>query len=123
MLRYPSLTISGFLGGDAEVKTLDSGKRLARFSLAMTAREKVDGRYENGMTMWIDCTAWDYLIPQVEGLKRGDLVCLIGDISPKQFSTKAGAHKQALDMTVRSFIGKLDRDSGRKADADEDPFA
>jgi single-strand DNA-binding protein len=123
MLRQPSMTIAGFLGSDAEVKTLDSGKRLARLSLGMTAREKVNGEWEDGATMWIECTAWDYLVPQVEKLKKGDLVCLIGDISPREFKSRTGENKQSLSMTVRSFIGKIERSPSRKADADEDPFA
>ena len=56
-----NLTITGFLGSDAEIKTTQSGKEFTRLSVGHTPRRKVNGEWVDGETMWLDVTVWEAL--------------------------------------------------------------
>jgi single-strand DNA-binding protein len=55
------LTITGFLGSDAEVKTTQAGKEFTRLSIGHTPRRKVNGEWVDGETLWLDVTVWEAL--------------------------------------------------------------
>lgn len=83
--------LTGNLGKDPEIKSLEKGAKLAKFSLATRdsytnrAGEKVDD------TQWHNITCWGKLAEQVEAeLKKGSFVTVEGRISTKQYTDKNG---------------------------------
>ena len=76
---------------DPEIKSLEKGAKLAKFSLATRdsytnrAGEKVDD------TQWHNITCWGKIAEQVEAeLKKGSFVTVEGRISTKQYTDKSG---------------------------------
>lgn len=55
------ITITGFLGSDAENKTTQAGKEFTKLSIGHTPRRKVNGEWVDGETMWLDVTVWEAL--------------------------------------------------------------
>jgi len=74
----------GTLGKDAEVKTLESGKTVINFSIAVN-----EGYGENKSTMWIDCAKWGEKTTVAQFLKKGSKVAVSGNVGLRKWETGA----------------------------------
>lgn len=98
----------GNLGKDPELKTLESGKQVARFTIATS--EKYNG---NETTEWHNCEAWGPTADLVaKYLTKGTGVYVEGKIRTRQYQDKDGATKYATDIVVFNLVflpgGKAD---------------
>jgi single-strand DNA-binding protein len=76
-----SVNLIGRLGGDPEVRSTDSGKKVANFSLATD-----DGWGTNKKTSWHKIVCWgDQCGPIETYLKKGSLVGLHGRIEYRSY--------------------------------------
>lgn len=110
----------GNLGQDPEVKELESGKKLAKFSLATSESYKnKDGEYVTD-TQWHSIIAWDNLAQIVEKyLHKGKQIALVGKLTHRQYDDKEGVRRYVTEI-VASDLMML----GKKESAVEDelPF-
>jgi single-strand DNA-binding protein len=81
------LTISGYLGAEPEMKFTQSGKAFAFFSIAFSAREKADGKWDFTPALWFRIKCWERLAEAVceAGLQRGDLLTVTGALSTREY--------------------------------------
>lgn len=66
--------LTGRLGKDAEVKTLEGGKKVMNYSVAVEI-----GYGENKSTLWVDCAQWSEKTGVAEYLKKGTQVAVTGE--------------------------------------------
>lgn len=100
-----SVRLRGFLGADVKVATLESGRQVAEFSVAVSVRRKNGDTWEDVRTDWANCSAWGNLIPSVAGLVKGTLVEVEGRLTPRAYLSKEGEAKAETRVTVdRVFI-------------------
>jgi single-strand DNA-binding protein len=103
-----SIHLSGRIGGDAEIRTLQSGKPVASFSVATSTSWKDK---DNGE--WQEKTEWHKIVCYQEGLVgviekhavKGRLVTLHGKLTYRTYHKEG----EATDRTVAEII--LDRNS------------
>jgi len=93
-------TATGNLGGDAEVRYTKSGTAVAQFSLPVKS-----GYGDKEKTTWVRCLIWG---KRAEGgligyLKKGQMVCVSGEISLNEWETKEGVQKSSLELNVREI--------------------
>lgn len=105
------VTLIGHLGGDPEVRHLDSGVIVARFSLATNESYKdKDGNWQT-MTEWHNIVIWREQAERAEKqLKKGALVYVEGKISYRKY-THEGVEKYATDIVANVFRS-LERKEG-----------
>lgn len=98
-----TMQVIGNLGKQPEVKTLDSGTKLARFSVA--SNKKIKGEKH---TTWVNVTVFDkFKIEFVEKyLNKGDKVFLEGEPQARAYESN-GEMQASLDMVV-GFNSKLE---------------
>ena len=97
------IIIEGNLGSDPEMKFFKD-ESLASFSLAHTPRQKVNGQYEDGETIWFRVTFWNSKSDAVvDSLKKGDKVLVVGKFSQSSFTGKDGVAKTSLEISGTSF--------------------
>lgn len=81
-----TITLSGRLGKEVEVKKTPSGVSFANFSIAVR-----DGYGEKEKTYWINCIAWrgiaDYLSSYA---KKGDMVGVQGKLTVTDYKNSKG---------------------------------
>ncbi len=75
----------GRLGKDAEVKTLDSGKKVINFSIAVD-----QGYGDNKTTLWINCQKWGENTNVSQFLLKGKQVAVAGEPTLRSFDGKDG---------------------------------
>lgn len=95
-----SVTISGHLGDDADLRASQSGVSVLRFSVAVNERKKQsDGSYGD-VTHWIDCVMFgkraEWIHPY---LRRGSKLSLVGHLSTSKYE-KNGQKIKSVSVIV-----------------------
>ena len=97
------IIIEGHLGADPELKVFKE-ETLASFSLAHTPRNKVNGQYEDGETVWFRVTFWNTKSDAVlDSLRKGDRVVVLGKLGQSTYTNKAGEVKSSLEISGTNF--------------------
>lgn len=98
------VTLIGNLGGDPEVRHLESGAMVARFSLATNESYKdKDGNWQN-LTEWHNVVVWRELAERAEKqLKKGMMVYVEGKISYRKYTTQEGQERNLTDINANVF--------------------
>jgi len=94
--------LHGNCGNDAEVKTFESGKKIAKFSLATKSfRKDKDG---NNITAWHNIIAWEKQA-ELAGkyVRKGSELIIEGEISYGSYTDKEGVIKYTTDIICNSF--------------------
>jgi single-strand DNA-binding protein len=111
------LTLIGFLGNDAEVRT-NNDRTLTIFSIATKSSYKKDGKYIDH-TEWTRCVAFGKLGEYASGLKKGAHICVEGEKRSREYeSQKTGKTESVTELRV-SVIRNLDRSAKAAPDEQE----
>ncbi len=92
----------GNLGKDPEIRTLESGTKVATFSIATNEnyRDK-DGNWQT-MTEWHNIVAWRYLAEKAErALKKGSLVYIEGKLTTRKYQDAEGRDRYITEVVAR----------------------
>ncbi|WP_263419286.1 single-stranded DNA-binding protein [Terriglobus albidus] len=110
------VTLIGFLGSDAEVRTNDD-RSFTTLSLATKSSYKKDGKYVEH-TEWHRCVVFGKKLAEFAGtLKKGAHLMVEGELRSRKYtSTKSNTEQTIWEIRVDSIL-KLDR--AAKATAEE----
>ena len=101
------LTLIGFTGGDAEIKTGNNGSTLTVFSVATKRSWKnSEGTWES-RTEWHRCVGFGKLAEFAAGLKKGAHVQVEGELRSREYE-KDGVKHRIFECRLESIL-KLDR--------------
>jgi len=101
----------GRLGKDVEMKTLESGKMLAKVSLATSDIYKDSNGKKVENTQWHNLTFWGNAAKNAGNLlKKGSEIAVEGRLNYSNYEDKDGNTKYFTEIIVNEFI-KLDRKS------------
>ena len=95
----------GNLGQDPETKTLESGKKVVRFTLATNDSFKNGEGQKVSETTWHNVVAWNGLA-DVAGkfLKKGGQVAVEGKIVYRSYEDKTGATKNITEIVANELL-------------------
>lgn len=98
------VTLIGHLGQDPEIRTLENGTQVARFSVATSESYKdKDGQWQS-QTEWHNVVVWRDLAERaVSQLKKGSLVFVDGKVSSRKYADKDGVEKNLTDIVANTF--------------------
>lgn len=97
------VTLIGNLGGDPEIRTLENGTLVGRFSLATNENYKdKDGAWQT-QTEWHNVVVWRDLAERAKSLKKGSTVYVEGKISYRKYTDKDGVEKTITDIVANTF--------------------
>ncbi len=107
----------GNLGKDPEIRNLESGVKLARFSMATTEtyRDKEGNRVDQ--TEWHNIVLWRGLAEVAEKyLKKGNSIYLEGRIRTRQWDDENGNKRYTTEIQGDNMVmlgGRRDQGNGR----------
>lgn len=109
-----NVTLTGFIGGDAETRTTKSNTSITVFSLATknSWKDRESGEWHS-RTEWHRAVVFGRLTAFASALKKGDHVQIQGQLRTRDYAKDAGK-KSVTEIRVTSIL-KLDR--GAKQDA------
>ena len=96
--------IIGHLGKDPELKQLDSGRSVVKFSVATSEKWKNKDGEKHEETTWHNIVAWAKTAEvMAEYLKKGSHVYLEGKIANRSYEDKEGNTKYISEIVASSF--------------------
>ncbi|HKK87717.1 MAG TPA: single-stranded DNA-binding protein [Saprospiraceae bacterium] len=116
----------GNLGRDPEIRTLESGAKIATFSIATNENYKDKNGEWQQVTEWHNVKAWNKLAERAEqSLKKGTLIYLEGKLTHRKYTDNNNVEKYITEVVPYSvrIINKPDgpgNDSAMNTDRSED---
>lgn len=110
------VNLIGNLGQDPETKTLESGKKVTRFTLATSDDFKNGEGQKVKETTWHNIVAWNGLA-DVAGkyLKKGGQVAVEGRIAYRNYEDKKGVTKYITEIVLNDLLFlKSAKDQGKE---------
>jgi single-strand DNA-binding protein len=128
MVSLNRVTLIGNIGQDPEIRYLDNGVAVGRFSVATTESYKdADGNWQNKPTDWHNVVVWRNLAERAEKeLKKGMSVYVEGQVNYRTYQDKDGNDRKVTDILCRAFRPFVDSRTGGGSNfptAENDPFA
>ncbi len=95
----------GNLGNAPEVKTLESGKKMARFSVATSESYRNAKGEKVNETQWHNLVAWGKVAEIVEKyLTKGKEVAIEGKLINRSYNDKEGNKKYITEIQVNELL-------------------
>jgi len=116
----------GNLGADPEIRTLNSGDRVANLRIATSEswRDRASGEKKE-RTEWHRVVIFnDNLVKVAENyLRKGAKVYIEGAIQTRKWTDQSGQEKYSTEVVLQKFRGELTMLDGRGGDAGEGDYA
>jgi single-strand DNA-binding protein len=99
----------GRLGRDPEIRTTQSGAKVANFSLAVSEKYKDKSGQKQEKTEWVNVVCWNEgLISVIESyLSKGTQVYISGKMQTRKWSDQSGNNKYTTEIVMQGFDSKL----------------
>jgi single-strand DNA-binding protein len=97
--------LTGNLGNDPELKTLDNGKKVVRFSMATNEEYTTKTGEKNKEVQWHTITAWGKLADKISGeLTKGAFVSIEGRLHSSNYVDKDGIKRYSTEIVANEFV-------------------
>ncbi|EAQ42880.1 MULTISPECIES: single-stranded DNA-binding protein [unclassified Polaribacter] len=95
----------GNLGNNPEIITLDSGKKLAKFSIATNESYKNNNGDKVTDTQWHNIVAWNKTADIIERyLQKGSEVAIEGKLTSRNYETKEGEKRYITEIVCNELL-------------------
>ena len=95
----------GNLGNTPEIITLDSGKKLAKFSIATNESYKNAQGEKVTETQWHNLIAWNKTAEIIEKyLEKGKEIAIEGKLTSRSYDNKDGNKKYITEVVVNELL-------------------
>ncbi len=95
----------GHLGNDPEIKSLNGGKNVARFSMATSESYKKENGDKVTETQWHNIVAWNGTAKIVEKLlKKGSEVVVEGKLTSRSWDDKDGKKHYITEIVANEIL-------------------
>lgn len=126
MSSVNKVMLIGNLGNEPEIKELNSGKKVANFSLA-TSESYFDEKAQEKRTLtdWHKVSVWGGLAEVVEKyLSKGSKVYIEGKLKHKSYENESGEKKYFTEVQTSSLVmlGSKPSSNNFSSNVSEDPF-
>jgi single-strand DNA-binding protein len=93
------------LGNDPEIITLDSGKKLAKFSLATNEYYKDADGQKQTKTEWHNLVAWNKTAELIENyVTKGKEIAIEGKLTTRTWDDKEGNKRYTTEVVVSEVV-------------------
>lgn len=95
----------GNLGSEVEMRFLDSGTKVANFSLAINNKFKTKGGELRESTLWVRVTVWEIQAEHcAQYLHKGSKVFIEGELKPANaYMNKSGEPAASIEVTAQTI--------------------
>ncbi len=95
----------GNLGNNPEIRTIESGKKMARFSVATSEVYRASNGEKVTETQWHNLVAWGKVAEIAEQyLSKGSEVAIEGKLVNRSYNDKEGVKKYITEVYVNELL-------------------
>ena len=100
-MHLNEIKLIGFVGQDAELKSLQNSKELVRFDVATKAswKNRDSGEYDS-RTEWHRIVVWGNLTKFAQTLKKGEHIYVSGELRYREYEKAVGESGKTVTMPV-----------------------
>ena len=102
-MNETTLTLTGNLVDDPELRFTPAGQPVASFRIASTPRYRDNGtgEWKDGDTLFLTCQAWRQLAEHIaESLEKGMRAIVTGRLRQRSYETKEGEKRTVYELQV-----------------------
>jgi single-strand DNA-binding protein len=100
-----NVKLIGRLGAQPEIVTFDSGRQLARFTLATNERYKDKSGQWKDLTQWHNINAWGKTAERIQkALSKGQEIMLEGRLVNQAYESKTGEKRYSTIVELTDFL-------------------
>lgn len=100
-----SVQLIGRLGADPQIIQTESGKSLARISLATNEVYLNKEKEKETQTLWHQLVAWEQLAKVFENhIKKGDEICIRGRLNNRSYTDSEGVSRYVTEVVVNELL-------------------
>jgi len=104
MASLNKVTLIGHLGRDPEMRHLENGATVAKFSIATTESYKDKSDQWQDQTEWHDIIMWRLLAERAEKqLKKGSFAYIEGKLTHRKWVDKEGNNRKSTEIVAQTF--------------------
>ncbi|MXV43491.1 single-stranded DNA-binding protein [Saccharibacter sp. 17.LH.SD] len=108
---------TGRLGADPEVRTTQTGVKVAHLRLACSRNWKDKDGNDKANTFWAPIVAWGLTAEICEKYcRKGDLIRAEGPLTNREWQDKNGNKRFSIEVTINGFSGEIEFLSSPKRD-------
>jgi single-strand DNA-binding protein len=103
MAGETQITVTGNLTDDPELRFLENGTGMVKFTVASTPRtlDRQSGQWKDGDPLFLTCTAWRDLAEHIaESLAKGTRVVVVGRLRLSRWTNDEGEKRSAYGLQV-----------------------
>lgn len=109
----------GNLGRDPEVKSMQSGDKVANLSIAVTEKWKSRDGEKKERTTWVPIVIWGPLADVAERyLRKGSKVFVRGKFTVRKWQDQSGQDRYATEIVLQGHDAKLEMLDGAPSNGD-----
>ena len=113
-----SVMLMGYLGSDVQIFTLNTGRKLAKVSLATNEFFKTKNGELSKHTEWHNLAGWGPVAERMEKqLAKGTQVIVEGKLTHRSYEDKNGNTRYQSEIIVSSFVAP--KGSGSTTESEE----
>jgi single-strand DNA-binding protein len=101
MADEPTITITGNLVEDPELRFTPAGAAVANLRIASTPRtyDKISGEWKDGEALFLSCSIWRQPAENVaESLRKGMRVIVQGRLKQRSYENSAGERRTVIEL-------------------------
>lgn len=123
-MSLPSVTLTGNLVADPELRFTNAGKAIAKLRVACNSRVKgADGQWTDGESCFLDVTVWDKKgEAAAETLRKGSTVTLTGRLAQRSWEAEDGTRRHAYEIHCEEIAATVKAQGGGQQGG-KDPWA
>lgn len=100
-----SVKLIGYVGKDPEVRTFESGKKMATFPIATSDSYKNQKGENVNDTQWHSLVIWGKLADVAgEHVRKGSEVAIEGKLIHRSYETASGERKYVTEISVNEML-------------------
>jgi single-strand DNA-binding protein len=100
-----SVTLSGNLTRDPELRTLESGTAVAEFGIAMNKSRKVEDEWVNEAHFFEVAVYGNFGELVARKFQKGDFAVIAGELRQRRWETDEGEKRSKISITARQIDG------------------
>ncbi|WP_415840168.1 single-stranded DNA-binding protein, partial [Nocardiopsis gilva] len=104
------VTVVGRLVRDPEVRFLEDGTALCRFTVVTTPRvfDRTTGEWGDGDPVFLSCSAWRMYAENIAtSVSRGTRVVVVGELRQRTYTSTDGRARTIVDLRVHDLAPTL----------------
>jgi single-strand DNA-binding protein len=106
-MALPQVTATGNVVFEPDFKVTESGLSRCKLRIACNERKKIDDKWVDGDTTFVDVVLWRNLADAAGELNKGESITVVGKLRVRSYEDKSGNKATAVEIEATDIARTL----------------